>query len=136
MTRVVDREHGIILFFEFTDLSFYREEGQISLILFLLVFFVYFRTLCPTLYFGNSGDLGAAIAVWGVPHPTGYPTYIILNKLLTTLIPVGNLAYRMNFVSALFAASAVVISYRFLEKSCKSSGYRRRHERFWPSSQA
>ncbi len=53
----------------------------------------------------DSGDLITAAAVLGVPHPTGYPTYILLARAFQ-LLPVGSLAYRTNLLSAVAMALA------------------------------
>ncbi|MBI5715007.1 MAG: DUF2723 domain-containing protein [Chloroflexi bacterium] len=69
----------------------------------------YFNTLAPGVTWANSGadsgDLITAAAVLGIPHPTGYPTYILLARLFQFL-PVGTLAYRTNLLSAVAMASA------------------------------
>ena len=72
-------------------------------------FAVYCRTLLPTV--GLSGDtpkFQLVAAVWGIPHPPGYPLYIFLGKLFG-LLPIGNMAYRMNLLSAVMAAATVVL---------------------------
>jgi hypothetical protein len=43
-------------------------------------------------------------------HPTGYPLYTLLGKFFT-LIPIGDAAYRVNLMSAFFAALTVVFTY-------------------------
>ncbi len=81
----------------------------------ILVFFicwaVYLHTLTPTVGFHDSGDMITASYVLGIPHPTGYPLYCLLGKLWMTLLPIGNIAYRMNLTSALCASLACMIVY-------------------------
>ncbi|HAW50625.1 TPA: hypothetical protein DCX16_06725 [bacterium] len=35
----------------------------------------------------------------GIAHPPGYPLYTLFGKLWMTIIPIGNIAFRMNMVS-------------------------------------
>ena len=76
----------------------------------LLVFFaplaVYIATLCPTVYGGDSGELIAAAYSLGIAHVPGHPLYVLIGKLFSFL-PLGNIAYRLNFMSAFFAALAL-----------------------------
>ena len=78
----------------------------------LFVFVLYLRTLAPTvLYYDDPGMLDAAmlqmqVAVLGIAHPTGYPTYLTLSHLFTYL-PVGDVAYRVSLASAAYGALAV-----------------------------
>jgi hypothetical protein len=44
--------------------------------------------------------------------PTGYPLYVLLGWLWSHLLPAGNVAWRMNLLSAVFAAATVVVLYR------------------------
>ncbi|MCA9995900.1 MAG: DUF2723 domain-containing protein, partial [Anaerolineales bacterium] len=71
---------------------------------------VYLLTLAPDLtwrsYGGDGGELIAASVTLGVPHPTGYPTYVLLGKLFS-LLPIGTMAYRFNLFSAVAVAAAV-----------------------------
>ena len=48
----------------------------------LLVFLLYLATTCPTVYFGDSGELIAAADSLGVAHPPGYPLYTLLGRLM------------------------------------------------------
>jgi multisubunit Na+/H+ antiporter MnhE subunit len=64
-------------------------------------------TLAPGLTWSNYGGDGAelitAAATLGIPHPPGYPVYILIGKLIS-LIPIGTVAYRFNYISALWLA--------------------------------
>ena len=78
----------------------------------LFVFVLYLRTLSPTVLYYDSPDMLDAVmvqmqvAVLGITHPTGYPTYLMLTHLFTYL-PFGDVAYRVNLGSAVYAALAV-----------------------------
>jgi hypothetical protein len=78
----------------------------------LLAWSVYIITLAPTITWRNegvdSGDLATAVAVGGVPHPPGYPTYLLLGELFKQL-PFGDVAYRLNLLSASCAALTIMI---------------------------
>jgi hypothetical protein len=67
--------------------------------------FVYVWTLAPTVTLVDSGELIIAARVLGVAHPPGFPLYVLLAHL-ATLVPIGNIAERVNFASALFAAAS------------------------------
>ncbi|HLZ70792.1 MAG TPA: DUF2723 domain-containing protein [Dehalococcoidia bacterium] len=58
---------------------------------------------------GDSGDLAAAVATWGIPHPTGYPLYVLVGGVFAHLVPVGQIAYRLGLFSGLCAAGASVL---------------------------
>jgi hypothetical protein len=77
--------------------------------MFLLFLAVYVRTAAPSVLSGDSAEFQLAAPLLGVPHPTTYPLYVLLGKLATLLIPVGDLAWRVTLVSALCAALAVAL---------------------------
>lgn len=72
----------------------------------LCSFGIYLATLSPTVNFMDSGELITACVTLGIPHPSGVPVYVLLGKLFS-LIPFGNIAYRINLMSAFFAALSV-----------------------------
>ena len=59
-------------------------------------------------YWLDSGEIGAAAFQLGSPHPTGFPLEVALAKLMT-LVPVGELAFRLHLVSAAAAALALAL---------------------------
>ena len=65
----------------------------------------YSLTLAPAVTLVDSGELIVAARTLGVAHPPGFPLYLLLAHL-ATLIPIGSVAVRVNFASAVFAASA------------------------------
>ncbi len=78
----------------------------------LLAFVVYAAGACRTIYVGDSGELVAAVHTLGIPHPSGYPLYVLLGKLWTLVVPVGSIALRMSLFSAACAAAACALLYR------------------------
>jgi tetratricopeptide (TPR) repeat protein len=74
-------------------------------IVFLVALVLYSWTLAPTVTLTDSGELIVVARGLGVAHPPGVPLWIILTHL-ASLVPFGNVAARINFSSALFAALA------------------------------
>jgi hypothetical protein len=87
-----------------------REAGIGAALVGLLAFSVYLRTLAPTVMWYDMGEFATVSYVLGIAHNTGYPLYTLLGKLFT-LIPVGDVAYRVNLMSAVFAALTVATVY-------------------------
>jgi hypothetical protein len=87
----------------------------------------YVRMLAPGVTWANSGadsgDLIAAAATLGVAHPTGYPTYLLLARLFQ-LIPLGDLAFRTNLLSAIAAALATLVVYHLVSRLHEHPGWR------------
>ncbi len=90
---------------------FNKKDYIICCGIFFLTLPVYILTLAPTVYFGDSGELTAAAYNLGIAHPPGYPLYLLLGKLFMLLVPIGDMAMRMNLLSALFASIAAVLIY-------------------------
>jgi len=77
----------------------------------VLVAALYASGACPTIYVGDSGELVAAVATLGIPHPTGYPLYVLLGKLWTLALPVGEVAWRMSLFAAVCGGAAAGVLY-------------------------
>ena len=96
-----------------------RALGSISkpwagISLFLLTFLVYLKTLAPGVFGFDSAELATGVFTQGIIHPPGYPLYLLIGKLFTFL-PVRDVAYRLNLMSAVFASLTVVILYWAIE---------------------
>lgn len=59
----------------------------------------------------DGGDFITAARAFGVPHPTGYPTYTLLLRVFGDLVVVGDHAFRANLFSALLGALTVPFVY-------------------------
>ncbi len=79
-------------------------------LLFLGSLVLFLCTLAPTVTFVDSGELIVTARNLGVAHPPGFPLYLLITHL-ATLLPFGNVAQRVHFASALFAALAVALVY-------------------------
>jgi 4-amino-4-deoxy-L-arabinose transferase-like glycosyltransferase len=71
---------------------------------------LYWRTLAPDLVGHDAGELQFVPYVFGIPHYTGYPLYLLLGKGWT-FVPFGSVAWRMNLLSAMFGALAAALAY-------------------------
>jgi hypothetical protein len=88
--------------------------GRLTLGLAVLVFAftaaIYFITLTPTVPFWDAGEFIAVSYILGIPHPPGTPFYVLLGRI-ATLVPWHTVAERVNALSAVPAALAVMLSY-------------------------
>ncbi|HJW38803.1 MAG TPA: DUF2723 domain-containing protein [Candidatus Udaeobacter sp.] len=89
-------------------ISFSRAELFCAGIVFFVAILLYSWTLAPTVTLTDSGELILVAQGLGVAHPPGVPLWVILAHL-ASLVPVGNVAVRINFSSALFAAFACAV---------------------------
>jgi hypothetical protein len=70
-----------------------------------LALLAYLQTLLPGPSVGDWAEMQWIPARLGIPHPTGYPLYVLLGKAFS-LIPVGSLAFRAELLSAVAAGAA------------------------------
>jgi len=75
-------------------------------LVFLITLGVYVATLAPSVTLEDSGELITAATKFGVGHPPGYPLWTMSGFLFSHLFPFGNLAWRINLLSALFGAAS------------------------------
>jgi transmembrane protein TMEM260 (protein O-mannosyltransferase) len=76
---------------------------------------VYVRSLLPGIgYSGDTAKWQFLGEVGGTPHPTGYPLYLILNRAWVHAVPVGELAWRVNLLSAVLGAATVATLFLLL----------------------
>lgn len=95
-----------------SPLRAYQWQRALALPIFAGALGVYGLTLAPTVVamFDDSLELQLVTYQLGIVHPTGYPLYTLLGWLFTRL-PVGDVAYRVNLMSAIFAATTVALVY-------------------------
>ncbi len=66
---------------------------------------IYLRTLLPSTGFWDTGEAQTVPPTLSIFHPTGFPVYTMLGWLWSQL-PIGEVAWRMNLLSAVSVALA------------------------------
>jgi hypothetical protein len=99
-----------------THFLFYLKRSDIlfSIVIFLSTFFIY-ESMAPTRLssanFGSDGgDYLAAILTQGIPHPSGYPLYLILSDFIQKVFS-NTFVWRQTQLSIIPSALSVVIVY-------------------------
>ncbi len=102
-----------------------RPSFLVGLVLFATALVLYLSTVAPTLTWGwdgkavDGGEFLAAAKTFGVPHPPGYPTYTLLLRAFATVVPVGDFAFRGNLLSAVLAATTVMVLFWAILPLCR-----------------
>jgi hypothetical protein len=99
-----------------------RAELLCAAAVFLAALLLYSWTLAPTVTLVDSGELIVVAHGLGVAHPPGFPLWAILAHL-ASLVPLGNVAVRINFSSALFAALASAMLTLVVAESMITASY-------------
>jgi tetratricopeptide (TPR) repeat protein len=83
---------------------FRRIDWLALIITFGTVWAVYLCTLAPELTLEDSGELCTGSYYAGIPHPPGYPFWAVYSWFWTFILPIGNVAWRVE-VGQSFAAA-------------------------------
>ncbi|MCJ7822076.1 MAG: DUF2723 domain-containing protein, partial [Armatimonadetes bacterium] len=70
----------------------------------------YLRTMRPTFGWGDSSELITAAYYLGIGHSPGYPTWMLVAYPFAHM-PMGDVAFRVNFMTALLGAVGVAVLY-------------------------
>jgi hypothetical protein len=70
-------------------------------------FCIYLLSLAPTVQGFDSAELTMGSYSLGFVHPTGYPLYMLVGHLFSR-IPIGDVGYRLNLMSAFFGSLTVL----------------------------
>jgi hypothetical protein len=74
---------------------------------------LYLRTMAPTVYAYDSAELTTSAFLLGLAHPPGAPAYLLLAHVFTWL-PIGDIGYRVNLLSAITGAATAVLVFRIM----------------------
>jgi hypothetical protein len=86
---------------------------------FAIPLIIYILTLEPKLVGGDTSWFAMYVPRMEVLVPTGYPSFSIFGKL-ATLLPIKDIAYRLNLMSAIFGALAVLFLFLAINKIIKN----------------
>ena len=67
--------------------------------IFLVSVGCYLATLCPGVYWLDSGEFQAAVPTLGIPHSPSFPSYVLFTHAICRL-PLGDSAFRVNVATA------------------------------------
>ena len=99
-----------------------REKIVLAILCFVLSWIVYMDTIAPTVSFWDCGEFIATAYTLGVPHPPGSPLYLLIGRFFS-MLPIGkDIAYRVNLMSPLASAFAVMFLFLIIVKLLKSWG--------------
>ncbi len=83
--------------------------AKVRVLLWWSCFVLYAATTALDILAADNGEFQLAAARWGILHPPGYPLYTVLGALWVRLVPFGTLPFRLNLMSAVLAATTLVL---------------------------
>ena len=89
---------------------FAKRANIVAGLVFLITTVVYLSTLAPTVAFWDCGEFITTSYRLGVPHPPGAPFYTLLGRIFS-MLPFGEIAFRVNLLSAVSGIATVVLIY-------------------------
>ncbi len=75
---------------------FRRIDWMVMVLVFAVMWTIYLLTLAPELTLEDSGELCTGSFYAGIPHPPGYPFWAIYSWFWTAILPIGNVAWRVE----------------------------------------
>ena len=90
-----------------------------SILSFAIPFIIYILTLERKLVGGDTTWYALHLPIMQIMVPTGYPTFSIIGKLFS-MIPFGELAYRLNLISAIFGGFTILFLFLAINKLIKN----------------
>lgn len=86
--------------------SVHTGERAMPWIVGIIALLVYMGTMTPAMQMGDGTELATAASVLGVPHPTGYPLYMLLCKLWLIITMGGEVITRTTLLNCIMMAGA------------------------------
>ena len=91
--------------------DYIRVNRILAALVFLISFIVYFDTMAPTVSYWDCGEFIAVSYRLSVPHPPGSPLFLLLGRIISMIPFNPDIAYRVNILSPLSSALAVMFLY-------------------------
>ena len=85
-----------------------RSRVWAAVLVFVLALALYASSAAPGLLWGDAAELQGAARSLGIPHATGYPTYVLLGALFSRL-GFADPYFAINFMSALCGALTLAV---------------------------
>jgi len=101
------------------DFIIKRRVILLAILAVALPFVIYLMTLERKLIGGDTSVYALQVTEMSLMVPTGYPVFSMLEKLFT-FIPIGDVAYRLNFFSAVFGALTILFLFLSINRLVKN----------------
>lgn len=74
-------------------------------------FFAYFATVQGRIAYWDTAEMQTVPWIFGVPHPTGFPAYVMITGIFAHVFPVGTVSWRIAFFCALLMLGCIALVY-------------------------
>ncbi len=101
------------------DFLFEKKLLICSSVIAIIPFVVYILTLEEKLVGGDTSSYAFQLPQMMILPPTGYPVFSIIGKLFS-IIPIGELAYRLNMISAVFGSLTILFLFLAINNITKN----------------
>lgn len=78
--------------------------------------FVYACSTYRTVWFWDIGEMDTVPWILGIPHPTGFPAFVICGWIFSHVVAIGSVAYRMGLFSAVTMSLAAWLVARIVDE--------------------
>ena len=86
--------------------------GRVALLLSLLAIpLAYLLTLARVVVYGDPTEYTFVANILGIAHPPGYAFFTLLGKLFQTLVPFGDIPWRMHLLAATAATAGALFAF-------------------------
>lgn len=72
---------------------------------------MFLSTVQGRIAFWDTGEMQTVPWIFGIPHPTGFPAFVIIAGLFAHLFPLGTVAWRTAFLCAMLLVACVWLVY-------------------------
>ena len=90
---------------------FDRVNAYFAGFVFLGAFVAYAMTVQRSIPFWDCGEFIACTMIGGIPHPPGYPLFLMVNRIFSLIPFAADVSCRINFVSVVTSAFTALFSY-------------------------
>jgi hypothetical protein len=91
-----------------------RHSAPAALASFLVPLAIYVASIAPDVGGWDTAELQTVPYIFGIAHPTGFPTFVFAGWFVSHVIPFGTVAWRIGLVSAVAMAAAAYFVYALL----------------------
>lgn len=88
-----------------------RVPRSLRLLWFLVPFVAFISTVQGRIAYWDTGEMQTVPCIFGIPHSTGFPAYVLIAGAFTHLFAIGTPAWRASFFCALLVLGCVALVY-------------------------